>query len=178
MFTTLDLLPTFCDAAGVPCPDDVDGTSLVPLLRRQESGRDIVFTVFHETSAKRRFEMRCAQTPRYGYIWNAWSDGATAYKAENMAGLTWSAMATAAAEDAELGERVEFYEYRTPEELYDLESDPSALMNLVGSPEHAERLVNMRSVMREWMQRTQDPLAGAYDRFVGAQSEARSPENA
>lgn len=35
-----DLLPTFCEAAGIAPPGDVDGSSLLPLLRGEPAGPD------------------------------------------------------------------------------------------------------------------------------------------
>ncbi|WP_415853822.1 sulfatase [Sinomonas sp. G460-2] len=159
----LDLFPTFCEAAGAKVPEGLDGSSLAPLLRRQhEEGRDRVFTVFHETSAKNRYEMRCVQDARYGYIWNAWADGETKYKAENMHGLTWNAMLGASANDAAVKARSDFYLTRSPEELYDLTVDADCLHNLAESPEFSGILADKRSTLAQWMAETVDPLLSAF----------------
>lgn len=156
----LDLFPTFCDAAGVPVPEGIDGKSLTPLLAgREEQGRDEVFTVFHETSVKQRFEMRCVQDARYGFIWNGWADGAMQYRAENMWGLSWPAMLQAAENDEAIRQRVSFYVTRAPEELYDLSVDPGCLNNLAEDPALAPILVTKRNTLAAWMTSTGDPLA-------------------
>ena len=161
----LDLFPTVCDLLGMD-PGEVDGRSLLPLLTGTEQGlpahRDRVFSVFHETAMKRRLEMRCVQDARWGYIWNAWSDGATAYRAENMMGLTWGAMEAAARTDPEIAARVAFYRNRVPEELYDLRNDPHALVNLAGSAEHVERLAEARRTLAGWLAEVSDPLSERY----------------
>ncbi|ASW55737.1 sulfatase [Plantactinospora sp. KBS50] len=164
LFTTLDLLPTLCDAAEVDPPGDVDGASLLPLLRDGTDAREHgpIVTVFHETSAKRRFEMRCVQDRRYGYIWNAWSDGEQQYVAENMDGLTWAAMERAAAGDHAVRQRVELYRQRVPEELYDLDADPHSQRNLVAQPGVRPVLDAMRAILSEWMDRHADPLLDRY----------------
>jgi len=46
-----------------------------------------------------------------------------------------------------------------PEELYDLESDPYEIKNLVNSPEHAEVLKHLRAALEQWIADTHD--AGA-----------------
>lgn len=161
----LDLFPTICDLLGVDS-GDVDGQSLMPLLTGSGTGarhRDKVYSVFHETAAKGRFEMRCVQDFRWGYIWNAWSDGETTYRAESMAGLTWAAMQVAAESDAGIAARVRFYLDRAQEELYDLQSDPHALHNLAGSPERAGEVAAARQAMAAWMSGVADPLR---ERFV------------
>lgn len=164
----LDLLPTFCAAAGVTCPSDVDGRSLVGLLRgAPEPGRDAVFTVFHETSAKTRFEMRCTQDARHGYIWNAWSDGELEYRAENMQGETWQAMLMAAPGSADLARRVEHYRHRASEELYDLVADPDGVHDLVDDPALADVLDRCRRRLGAWLSATGDPLAKRFDTEVG-----------
>lgn len=124
-----------------------------------DAGRERTVTVVHETSAKRRFEMRCAQDAAYGYIWNAWSDGATAYQAENMGGRSWPAMTEAAATDQTIADRRRFYLNRVPEELYDLRTDPHALVNLADDPGHRAPLAELRSHLATWMADVADPLA-------------------
>ncbi|QRP44729.1 hypothetical protein [Amycolatopsis sp. FDAARGOS 1241] len=167
----LDLFPTFCEATGIAVPAGLDGRSLLPLLRGEpDTGRERVFTVFHETSAKQRFEMRCTQDARFGYVWNAWSDG-RAYRAENMEGLTWPAMVAAA--DPAVAERVAFYTTRAPEELYDLVADPDCLHNLAAQPAFADELGACRRYVAGWLAETGDPLESRYL----AQESASSGEN-
>lgn len=162
--SALDLFPTFCEAAGIPIPDGLDGHSLVPLVDGAHAEpREAVVTVFHETSAKRRFEMRCVQDARYGYIWNAWSDGATEYAAENMEGLTWPAMLAAADVDPALAARADFYRLRAVEEFYDLVEDPAASAPL---PAEHPRLAEYRARLGAWMDETSDPLAERYRREI------------
>jgi N-sulfoglucosamine sulfohydrolase len=165
----LDLFPTFCDAAGVPCPQDVSGRTLSPLLRGQaEGGRDHVVTVFHETQAKGRYEMRAVQTAECGYIWNYWSDGQRTYRAENMTGRSWAAMVGTAAGDPRLAERNEFYLRRAPEELYDLTTDPAGLDNLADSPAGQPDLAAMRALLLRHLRSVQDPLTAVFQAHPGA----------
>ncbi len=168
LVTTLDLFPTFCEAAGVTVAHDVDGKSLGPILRGTASGDTTVVTVFHETSAKLRFEMRCIQNSRHGYIWNHWSDDTTAYAAENMEGLTWNAMVDAAGTDPAIAARVDFYTYRAREELYDLQLDPNSLQNLAESEASDDLLSSFRAQLATWMDVHGDPLRDSYREVVAA----------
>ncbi|MGV9383927.1 sulfatase family protein [Nonomuraea sp. NPDC003707] len=163
----IDLFPTFCAAAGLPGPAGLDGRTLLPLLRGEpQDGRDAVFTVFHETAAKGRYEMRCRQDDRFGYIWNEWSDGTREYRAENMTGRTWPAMLAAASGDERLAERARFYRHRAPEELYDLYADPHSLADLSGDPDRRKDLDAARQDLLAWMAGTGDPLLDTYRAYL------------
>jgi len=165
--SVLDLFPTFCEAAGLPRPDGLDGRTLLPLLRGRPSGdRGEAFTVFHETAMKQRFEMRAWQTGEYSYIWNEWSDGSREYVAENMWGRSWPAMVAAAAEDEQMAARTAFYRYRAPEELYDLVHDPHSLTDLAADSRHRDTVRLARRRLLAWMVQTADPLLGRYRTFL------------
>jgi N-sulfoglucosamine sulfohydrolase len=110
--------------------------------------------------------MRCLQTRRFGYIFNAWSDGKTNYRAEPMSGLTFKAMQKAASQDRSVADRVEMLLHRVPEELYDFQADPNALHNHAVDPEYADQLKKMRADMLAWMKKTEDPLLGLYQRRI------------
>lgn len=154
-------------------PDGIDGRTPTPLLAgREDPNRDEVFTVFHETSGKQRFEMRCAQDARYGYIWNGWADGATQYRAENMLGLSWPAMLRAAEHDDEIRKRTDFYFTRAREELYDLAADPACLSNLAENPALAPVLLENRSTLAAWMTFVGDPLATDFRTTVRSATES------
>ncbi|MFB3829635.1 MAG: sulfatase [Bryobacteraceae bacterium] len=156
----IDFTPTVLEAAGLKQIDGVDGRSFLPLLTGgRQQGRERVFTVFHETSGRQRFEMRCVQNGRFGYIYNAWSDGKRAFRNESQNGLTWRAMTEAAATDARIAERVKLFSYRVPEELYDFQADPDGLRNLAGNPKYKTELERLRRTLRENMVRTGDRLA-------------------
>jgi N-sulfoglucosamine sulfohydrolase len=157
--SALDLFPTFCQAAGVPVPEDVDGRPLLELLAGgRQDGRGWNVSVFHETAAKRRYEMRCAQNESYGYIWNGWANGQTEYKAENMAGQSWSAIVDASEADTDLAARVEHYVKRPAEELYNLRDDSNCLTNLAHDPGHRHGFLQARAHLLDWMEQVSDPL--------------------
>jgi N-sulfoglucosamine sulfohydrolase len=117
-----------------------------------------LFTVFHQTSAKQRFEMRRIQDQQYGYIWNPWADGQVTYRAENMWGLTWPSMLAAAEDNRRSEPASTFYLTRNPEELYDLQADPNCLTNLATDPNHTEALQQRRETLAEWLRDSQDRL--------------------
>jgi N-sulfoglucosamine sulfohydrolase len=67
-----------------------------------------------------------------------------------------------ASTDPAVAARVDFFLHRTPEEFYDFRADPNALANLIAEPKFASDLAAMRRRMREWMERTGDPLAKTF----------------
>ena len=159
----IDIMPTFLDAAGVESPDGVDGRSFLPVLEGQhQSGREKVFTEFHQTAARRNYPMRCVQTARYGYIWNPWSDGERVFRNESQSGRTFSAMEHATDENPEVAARVDLFLHRVPEELYDFASDPDARNNLIDDPEYADQLEHLRTAMESWMVEHDDPALVAF----------------
>jgi len=159
----VDFTPTVLEAAGLKRIEGVDGRSFVDLLRggTDAARRDHVVTVFHETSAHRRYEMRCLQTARYAYLFNPWSDGKLAFRNESQNGRTFAAMRAAAASDPKIAARVDFFLHRTREEFYDLSADPDALDNRIGDAKLKPEIDRYRRRLLEWMRTTGDPLAEA-----------------
>ncbi len=165
--TGIDFTPTIVEACALEAMSDLDGRSFLPLLTgAAQPGRDTAVTVFHETSARRRYEMRCVQGRQFGYIFNAWADGKTRFQNEGQSGLSMKSMLEAAKDDPSIAARVKLFLYRAPEELYDISSDPDALTNLCEHGAPAGKLADMRSRMLTWMKQTGDPLAALYEEFL------------
>ncbi|MHC4915858.1 MAG: sulfatase family protein [Planctomycetota bacterium] len=159
----IDVLPTVLEAAGVEVPPGTDGSSFLPVLRGEEAaGRELVFTQFFQTAARRNYPMRCVQDRRFGYIFNPWHDGGRVFRNESQAGRTMKAMRAAAETDAAIAQRVRLFLYRVPEELYDFEADPDARRNLIGEAEFAAEADRLRGELEAWMERTGDPALEAF----------------
>jgi N-sulfoglucosamine sulfohydrolase len=167
MLGGIDLAPTILEAAGLPNLKGVEGRSAVPLLRgRPQRGRDYVFTQIDEINSGASYPMRAVTGRRYGYIFNAWSDGKTELRIESMVGLTFPAMREAAARDAGIAARVRHFVYRTKEELYDYASDPDALHNLIDDGRHEAVAVKYRKILLRHLEESGDPQLGAFERFM------------
>lgn len=163
LVSEVDFFPTFLEAAGLEPPQGLDGRSLVPLLRgEKQAGRDLVFTQIDYTIGGPAKPMRCVQSRRYGYIFNAFSDGRFAYR-NNNEGQTMKAMVRAGRTDPAIRARVDMFRHRVPQELYDLESDPACTRNLIDSPEHHEVAVKLQARLRDWMVATHDHCLPAFD---------------
>jgi len=159
----VDFFPTFMDAAGLPHPDHLDGRSFLPLLKgQQQEGRDFVFTQIDYTFDGPAKPMRCIQDKRYGYIFNAFSDGTFNYR-NNNEGLTFKAMVEAGKTNAAVQARVEMFRHRVPQEFYDLQKDPGCTVNLFLSAEHDQLIAQYQKRLREWMIETDDHCLAAFD---------------
>jgi N-sulfoglucosamine sulfohydrolase len=155
----IDYMATVLDAAGIGAADGMDGFSFLPLLEgKKQEGREYVFTEFHRTSAGREYPMRAVQSERFGYIFNSWAGKTDPMRMDSTGGLTFRAMQEAASTDPEIAARVRFFEYRVPEEFYDLENDPGALNNLIDEPDFRYEADAMRQLLKNRMRRTNDPL--------------------
>jgi arylsulfatase A-like enzyme len=147
LVSSLDLLPTFLAAAGVPVPQDAQGRSLLALVAGDAppEWREAVFA--EQTRHVLYIPCRAARTHRHKYIRN-WSD--VAFGLDQNAHDDWA---------HRLCERPgnPWKRPRPPEELYDLRSDPVEQRNLAAEPEHAESLERMRGLLGEHMTATRDP---------------------
>ena len=151
-------MPTVLEGLGIKQPTDIDGRSFFSLLHgKTQTGRDQVFTQFHETAGRRRYPMRAIHNERYVYLFNPWSDGKRIFKNESQSGRTFKAMKQAALTDEAIAKRVKLFQYREVEEFYDTQKDPDSTVNLINSPEHKKIIDQMRSDLLKWMQKTKDP---------------------
>ena len=171
----IDYMPTIIEAAGLEPVSGMDGKSFLPLLKgSDQTGRDKVFTFFEETSARNQYPMRCVQNAKYGYIYNAWSDGKNGFRNEAMGSMTWRAMA--ASTDPKVKERAQYFLHRAPEELYDLQADPSCLKNLASDPAHKKTLEDLRKQLLDNMTSTQDPILPAFNAYLADGKQTWTPE--
>ena len=173
MISGIDLMPTLLDAIGLDPLPPMDGASFMPLLKNQpQQGRELVFTQFHQTAGKRNYPMRCVQSATYGYIFNPWSNGTRVFKNEAQMGRTMVSM-QAPTNSTTIAQRVEFFLYRTREELYNFNNDPDALHNLIDDDTYTAVLEPLRHALEVWMETTQDPALDAFrHRTCNATSEA------
>ena len=168
----VDFMPTVLDAIGIAPPPKVDGRTFLPVLRGQrQDNREMVFTQFHQTAARRNYPMRCVQTKSLGYIYNAWADGKRVFINESQNGRTFNAMKEAGSQDIRTAHRVDFFLHRALEELYDFANDPNALKNLIDDPDYESEAQRLRSALAKWMDETDDPAADAYKNRYSRQAQ-------
>ncbi|MDF3130702.1 sulfatase [Kiritimatiellaeota bacterium B1221] len=163
MISGIDLMPTLLEAAGAPLPDHMDGYSFLPLLHgNRQAEREQVFTQFHQTAGKMNYPIRCVQNRRFGYMFNAWSNGEREFRNESQSGRTMKAMCEAAETHPEIAARVNLFLYRQVEELYDFDNDPHARKNLIEDPAYREILWELQAQLEQWMIEHADPALTAF----------------
>lgn len=165
----IDLAPTLLDALGLDPLEGADGRSFVPLLRGDGSQqRDVVFTQIDKIAGAKPYPMRAIHDAKYSYVWNAWADGERVFRNESQSGRTFAAMKAAARTDPAVAARVELFEKRRPEELYDRTDDPDSLHDLSADADHAELLEAAREDLLAWMEEQGDPLLEQYRAFLAS----------
>ncbi len=163
MISGVDVLSTLLDMAGLPVPERQDGRSFAPVVRgEKQAGRDFVIKEYNENSGAGRHPMRSVQTRRYCYIFNAWANGGRTFKTATMGTLTYRRMKELAQIDAGVAARVELFDHRVLEELYDVRNDPDCLHNLIADPGHREALERHHRLLEDWMVTTGDHALAAF----------------
>jgi arylsulfatase A-like enzyme len=147
MVTHLDLYPTIMELAGIEAPEWLEGRSLTPLT----SGSKIALhdEIFAEVTYHAAYEpQRCVRTNRYKYI-RRFDDTHPGHVLANLDdGPT-----------KELILSLGWDKIDPPREaLYDVLLDPTEGRNRIDDPTLASELAELRSLLAEWMERTDDPL--------------------
>jgi N-sulfoglucosamine sulfohydrolase len=165
MVSGVDLLPTILDIVGAAQPKGMDGRSFASLLRGEsQDGRDIVFKEYNENAGGSRDPMRGVQTKRFLYLFNPWSNGERIMATATQGTPTYRRMRELARTDSAIAARLELFNHRVVEELYDVENDPDCLKNLIDDPAHQAEAAWLREILEAWMAKTTDPMLEVFRR--------------
>ncbi len=151
----IDLAPIALAYAGIPVPDQLQGSDLFAESYKARS---------YVVSARDRCDetidiIRSVRTPRYKYIRNFLSNHSHMQHSQYKDSKPITQRMRMRHERewlTPLQDRI-FNPTRPPEELYDLTSDPFETTNLAGSPAHEAVLCEQRDRLLDWMQQTRDP---------------------
>jgi arylsulfatase A-like enzyme len=145
----VDILPTVCDAAGIPIPAWAAGRSLIPLVAGQEE-RGSRSEIFAELTYHAAYEpQRAIRTERYKYV-RRFDD----YPYPVLPNCDDSPSKEAYLERGWAQRPV------ARESLHDLFFNPGEGRNLIAEDDYAPVLKDLRERLYRWMVETDDPLLG------------------
>jgi len=166
MLCLVDLLPTFMEACGGNPPAELDGRSFLAVLAGdKKTHREVVFGSHTGNDGAAGIANYCPartiRTRTHRYILNL--QPGTQFDT-HITGCVdgtsyWKTWVERAKTDSKAREIVLRYQHRPAEELYDLDADPWEMRNLVGKPEHAELLKDLRERLAVWCRQQGDDLA-------------------
>ena len=158
-----DIAPTCLEAAGLKVPERISGVSFLPALRGGSfpAERKYIFgergphggATFNEhTTASSVDYSRCVRSGRYKLIYNI-TPNLTYTPVDSGGDPSWQEMVQAHA-DKNLATEFETLYFTSPRpvyELYDLESDPSELINIYGRKELSDVTQNLKEALQRKM---------------------------
>lgn len=157
LVSTVDILPTVLQAAGVNIPQNLAGRSLMQLFQGNTTGwRGLLFAEYTSHLRANFYPRRSIRGARYKYIVNLLPNRTgTGVNIDSDIAYTESRQLP-----VNNAARIAMDTLRKPpaEELYDLEVDPNEFNNLAALPEHQDRKNSLRTKVLKWRQRTADPL--------------------
>ena len=164
LVSTIDLLPTLLDAAGVTVPPGLPGKSLRAVLSdASEPWRDFVVCERNCDAAQHTFPQRTIRDARFKLIYSpvrGREDPAARYYRDHGA-VHWSGCLT----DAELVNATPLTQagyarwLHPPEyQLYDLEKDPQEWHDLANNPDYMPMRKRLVAALQSWQAKTDDPL--------------------
>ena len=150
LLSNLDFAPTILDLCGIAIPTEMQGKSMLPIIRGE--AKRLHRQIFVEQTYHAAYDpIRGVRTDRYKYI-RSFEKRPFWFPPNVDGGLS-----------KEVARRFGYFNKpRPPEMLFDLKSDPIERNNLVNDPEYADILERMRLLLEDWMRRTSDPLLKEY----------------
>lgn len=165
LVSTVDVLPTFLEAAGVPVPSRLPGSPLQRLWREDNPPWRSFAYGFATGAFPLASELRWSiRDDRYKLILNLLPDeenlGARPYLDPDypvtvVSGFTLEEQAGAA---ADVRAALQRYQHPPKYELYDLEQDPHEWQNLAEDPEKRPLRDRLERALTEFRQQTRDPF--------------------
>lgn len=166
----IDFAPTFIEAAGLPIPSQIEGSSLLPQIRSTSSGiidatRTSVVMGRECHDAGRwgdlGYPVRCIRNKQFLYVHNfepeRWPAGNPETHFTNCDGSP--------TKDYIISQHTMGFDYyyhlsfgkRPQEELYDIIEDPECMVNLAGTPEYATIKEHLWDELKTILIETNDP---------------------
>ncbi|MCM8766976.1 MAG: sulfatase [Candidatus Omnitrophica bacterium] len=144
--SNIDLMPTILDYLGIEIPENVQGKSLIPVIRGEK--QEIREEIYTELTYHAGYDpMRSVRTKKYKYI--KFFEFRPFYYPPNV-DPSFS---------KEYFRKIGYFEKIRPFEMFfDLEKDRLERENLIGNPEYKEKIEELKNKLLEWMKETNDPI--------------------
>ena len=155
MVKHIDLLPSSLAYAGIEIPKIIQG---VDIFSKGYEKQKYIFTARDRCDETTEI-IRSVRTEKYKYIRNFLSYRPHAQRNQYKDQKEISVHTKELFKNGKLNElQSSFYKApRVVEELYDLENDPLEINNLAENPAYKSKLVELRSILYNWMGETNDP---------------------
>lgn len=161
LVSTLDLMPTFLEAAAAGEVAGLAGRSLNPLMAGQSPPwREYLFTEYHLHSNHNYFPQRTVRDRRYKLIRNLMPNTVNPGHTFTLGRFFGEAELRQVASGAPQRVRTAYQTMAKPPEyeLYDLTADPYEFENLASDPAHDDTFERLKARLQQWRVETEDPF--------------------
>ena len=161
LVSTLDLMPTFLEAAAAGEVAGLAGRTLNPLVAGQSPPwREYLFTEYHLHSNHNYFPQRTVRDERYKLIRNLMPNTVNPGHAFTIGRFVGDDELLQALEGAPELVRTAYQAMASPPEyeLYDLAADPYEFSNIASDPAHQDAFERLKARLQQWRVQTNDPF--------------------
>lgn len=162
MVSAIDFLPTLLEVMQHehPNPGSLHGRSFAPLLSGEsQPGRDFVILQYNENAGRNRHPMRGIRTREHLYLYNPWSNGQRKFATATMGTMTYRQLVKRALSEPKIAARLDLFDHRVLQELYDVANDPNCLVNLVDDNQSQALASQLRQQLVQALTDMNDPVA-------------------
>lgn len=160
-----DILPTLIDAAGGDVPVDMDGKSLLPIIKgEEESHREHAYFLYNSGKEGPAFASRAVTDGRFKLIWtltpenlyairtiNGFDYGHTDKMEDRHVRKLYLSWLADAGYDKAATKLVWRYRKRPEYQLFDLDADPEEMNNLAYDKQYVSTLDELKIRIQQWM---------------------------
>lgn len=184
LVSSVDIMPTLLEAAGVDVPRNLTGRSLWPLLKGNEPSdwRSSICAEFNAHRDVHFYPIRSIRNSRFKLIANLRAGSTNpipGFYAKADSYLAWQAARRADAAETPGKRAIDRHRNPPAIELYDLQNDPHELHNLANERRNAAVKVSLMDQLNAWRRQTEDPyldpdkLREDAERYLGASQETK-----
>lgn len=155
LISAIDFAPSCLDAIGLTPPSHVEGEIF---LGPNKKSRDYIVAA-RDRCDETVDRIRCVRDKHFKYIKNYYPERPyTQYNRYKDAYYPVLRLMQRLHKKNKLTPEQALFmaETRPPEELYDIQNDPFELKNLAGNPDYKDTLLQMRSRLNDWIEKTGD----------------------